>query len=124
MPATAAGDEPWHLGRRRRPQTAIYAGAIAVVTTALWMTACDRRYREGHGVRVGMATAAAERQLHRRLRVGCLSDIHLYGPRATVAVEFGGRAMVIHHDGTVSGGHVAVLVLHGNRHDPGVFECM
>lgn len=81
------------------------------------------RYRESHGVRVGMTTATAERLLGRRLRAGCETNIDLYGSRATLRIVFDGRRMVIHREGTVTGGHVYAFVLHGLRHDPGVFEC-
>jgi hypothetical protein len=82
------------------------------------------RYREGHGVRVGMPTAAAQRLLGgRRLHVGCEANIYLSGPNASLTVAFGGRALRTRHDRTVSGGHVYALVLHGLHHDPGVFEC-
>ena len=61
--------------------------------------------------------------LARSGKLGLFYTIHLYGPKATLAVEFGGRAMVIHRDGSTSGGRVFALVLHGNHNDPGVFEC-
>jgi hypothetical protein len=82
----------------------------------------DPRYREGHGVRVGMRTAEAERLLGRRLRAGCEANIYLSSPKATLTVAFTGG--LTHRDGTVTGGRVYALVLHGDRHDPGVFECM
>ena len=82
----------------------------------------DPHYRESSGVRVGMPTAEAERLLHHRLHVACVAAIFLTSGRATLTVLFTGG--VLHHDTTVSGGHVNALVLHGLRHDPGVFECM
>jgi hypothetical protein len=82
----------------------------------------DSRYVESHGVRVGMPTADAERLLKRRLRGGCEDNIYLSSSQATLTVAFTGG--VIHHDGTVTGGRVYALVLHGMRHDPGIFECM
>src|SRR5207249_7407726 len=83
----------------------------------------DSRYRERHGVRVGMRTAAAERVLHQRLHEACEANIYLDGPQASLTVVFKGKAMVSRRNGTVSGGHVYALVHHGNHHDPGVFEC-
>jgi hypothetical protein len=82
------------------------------------------RYRESHGIRVGMRTAAAERLLGRRLRAGCEDNIHLSGPKAWLTIAFSGRDIRVNADGMVTGGHVYALVLHGLRHDPGVFECM
>ena len=82
----------------------------------------DPSYREAHGVRVGMRTVEAERRLGRRLRSGCEDNIYLSSPEALLTVVFAGG--VTRHDGTVSGGHVYALLLHGLHHDPGVFECM
>jgi hypothetical protein len=82
----------------------------------------DPRYRENHGVRIGMPTAEAERLLHQHLRVGCETAIYLRSRRATLTVAFsGGR---VQRDGTVTGGHVDAFMLHGLRHDPGVVECL
>jgi hypothetical protein len=79
------------------------------------------RYLESHGVRVGMATATAERLLRKRLHVGCEAAIDLDSRRVSLTIIFDVRQM--NRDGTVWGGHVSALVLHGRRHDPGVFEC-
>jgi hypothetical protein len=76
----------------------------------------DRRYRERHGVRIGMPTAEAERLLGRDLRVGCEANIYVSSSNATLTVAFRGP--------TRSGGHVFAFVLHGLQGDPGVFECM
>jgi hypothetical protein len=83
----------------------------------------DPKYRERHGVRVGMPTAEAEKLLGRRLRIGCIATIEFYGPKASLYVSFGGR-MVSRRNATVRGGHVDALVLHGIRHDVGLFECL
>jgi hypothetical protein len=82
----------------------------------------ESRFVEGHGVRIGMPTAEAERLLKKRLHVGCGENIFLAGSRARLTVAFDGG--VINHDATVAGGHVYAFVLHGLRHDPGLFECM
>lgn len=82
----------------------------------------EPHYRMSRGVRVGMPTAEAERLLRRRVRVACVAAIYLRSGRATLTVLFSGGAL--HRDGTMSGGRVDALVLHGLRHDPGVFECM
>jgi hypothetical protein len=84
-------------------------------------TAVD--YSESHGVRIGMATAAAERLLHKRLLVGCDKDIYLSSPKAYLTVAFiGGR--IRPHSRSVLGGHVYAFVLHSNRNEPGVFDCL
>ena len=82
----------------------------------------DPRYRARGGVRVGMPTEKAERLLHRDVHVACVAAIFMKSRRAALTVLFSGG--VLHRDGTMSGGHVDALVLHGLRHDPGVFECM
>jgi hypothetical protein len=80
------------------------------------------RYVESHGVRVGMTTATAERLLRRVVRVGCESNIFLDSAKASLTVAFTGGK--IRRNGTLNGGHVAALVLHGAHHDIGLFECM
>jgi hypothetical protein len=82
----------------------------------------DSRYRESHGVRVGMPTDVAEQLLGRRLRAGCEDNIYFSGPNASFTVAFTGG--VVHRNGTVTGGHVYALVVHGLHHDPGIFDCM
>jgi hypothetical protein len=79
------------------------------------------RYVEKHGVRIGMPTAKAERLLRQRLHVGCVADIFLSSPHATMSVSFDGGTL--RHDGTLRGGHVSLFVLHGEHHDIGLFEC-
>jgi hypothetical protein len=81
------------------------------------------RYSEGHGVRIGMATATAERRLQRRLFEGCQTNIFLESHEADLTVAFtGGTAHPpsLH----VTGGHVYAFVLHSHRTDAGVFDCM
>jgi hypothetical protein len=92
------------------------SGQLGVVYTD------DPRYRESHGVRIGMPTAEAERLLRRRLHGGCMTAIYLKSGRATLTVAFsGGR---VRRDGTVVGGRVVAFMLHGLRHDPGIAECL
>lgn len=82
------------------------------------------RYAERHGVHVGMATATAERLLHRRVIVGCIASIGLTRARAAQLrfVFDGGTITNQQRLPRLRGGYVAELVLHG-KHDPGVFEC-
>lgn len=69
-----------------------------------------------------MPTERAERLLHRRAHVACVAAIYLKSRRAALTVLVSGG--VLHRDGTMSGARVDGFVLHGLRHDPGVFECM
>jgi hypothetical protein len=81
------------------------------------------RYSEGHGVRIGMPTAAAERALHKRLVEGCEENIHLSSATADLTIAFSGGTFQrpsLH----VTGGHVYAFVLHSHRTDAGVFDCM
>jgi hypothetical protein len=80
------------------------------------------RYSEGHGVRIGMASAMAERLLHKRLHEGCETSIYLSSPSAALTIGFaGGKADRNLH---VSGARVFAFVLHGDRRDAGVFDCL
>jgi hypothetical protein len=83
------------------------------------------RYVDGHGVHVGMATAVAERLLHRRVIVGCIASIELTrrGVRPALRFLFDGGTITHTRLPHLRGGHVAALVLHSAQHDPGVFEC-
>lgn len=83
------------------------------------------RYVERHGVHVGMATATAERLLHRRVIVGCISSIELTRPghKPLLRLVFDGGTIRQTHLPCLRGGHVAALVIHSAKHDPGVFEC-
>jgi hypothetical protein len=77
------------------------------------------RYRLASGVRIGMATATVERLLHRRVIVGCESNIHLGS--LTVAFSGGHRAP----DGHLVGGRVSAFAVHSLRgHDLGIFDCL
>jgi hypothetical protein len=83
------------------------------------------RYVDGHGVHVGMATATAERLLHRRVIPGCIDAVELTRPGATPVLRFVFDGGTITHTRLphLRGGHVAALVFHSAKHDPGVFEC-
>jgi hypothetical protein len=80
------------------------------------------RYREEHGVRIGMPTATAERLLHRRVVVGCEENAYLGrgGVSLTVAFAGGHRA----RDGHLVGGRVYAFALTSRTHDLGVFDCL
>jgi len=81
----------------------------------------SRQYSEGHGVRIGMKQADAERLLHRRLTVGCTAALHFGSPTGSLSIDFAGGA----ESGTsVEGAYVDAFVLHGHRRDAGVFDCL
>jgi hypothetical protein len=80
------------------------------------------RYREEHGVRIGMPTATAERLLHRRVFVGCEENIYLGRGDASFAVAFAGGHRG--RDGHLIGGHVYAFALEGHKHSVGVFDCL
>lgn len=80
------------------------------------------RYREEHGVRIGMSTARAELLVRRRIPVGCEENIYLGRGGASLTIAFaGGRRG---SDGYLIGGHVYAFALHSRRHDVGVFDCL
>jgi hypothetical protein len=79
------------------------------------------QYSEGHGVRIGMKQADAERLLHQRLSVGCTTALHVGGPTGSLSVDFAGGVI---RRTSISGAHVDAFVLHGHRRDAGVFDCL
>ena len=81
------------------------------------------RYSEGHGVRIGMPTAAAERILHKRLVEGCEENFYLSSPTASITIAFSGGTLR-RPSLRVTGGHVYAFVLHSHRSDAGVFDCL
>jgi hypothetical protein len=85
------------------------------------------RYGERHGVRIGMATAKAERLLHKLVYVGCEENIHVGGARGVLTVAFsGGTPRKMHNSMGLHliGGHVYGFALHGRRSELGIFDCM
>jgi hypothetical protein len=76
------------------------------------------RYQAEKGVRIGMSTAGAQRLLHRRVFVGCESNVYIGS--LTIAFDGGQRAA----DGHLVGGHVYAFVLHSRSHDLGLFDCL
>jgi hypothetical protein len=64
-------------------------------------------YSESHGVRIGMAQAAAERLVHQRLVVGCLTAMHFSSATASI-----------------KGAHVDAFLVHGHGDEPGIFDCL
>jgi hypothetical protein len=78
-------------------------------------------YHEEHGVRPEMATATAERRLHRRVVEGCATDIYIYRQATRLTIEFAhGRTQASGH---VVGGRVSALLQRSRRDDLGLFDC-
>jgi hypothetical protein len=69
-----------------------------------------------------MPTAAAERLLHKGLVVGCETNLYLASATASLTIAFTGG--VEHRNLSVTGGHVYAFVLHSQRNDAGVFDCL
>jgi hypothetical protein len=85
------------------------------------------KYSEGHGVRIGMKTAAAERLVNTRAGVGCGEGIYLGRPNHTLTIALGGgdeRSVGVSLPLRLVGGHVYAFALHGQRSDIGVFDCL
>ena len=84
-------------------------------------------YTEAHGVRIGTATAKAERLVHKLAYVGCEENIYL-GPGGrdlTIAFEGGSPHKLRGSTGLhLVGGDVYAFALHGRRNDVGVFDCL
>jgi len=81
------------------------------------------RYEESHGVRIGMATATAERVLHQRVYVGCEENLG----EGLLAVAFTGGVGQASRGSPglhLAGGHVYAFAAHGGRSDIGVFDCL
>ena len=83
----------------------------------------ERRFIEGHRVRVGMPTAVASRLLHSPVYSGCGEGVFLSSKRASLTIEFAGG---VQHGPRlhIVGGRVAELVLHSRRRDAAVFDCL
>jgi hypothetical protein len=81
-------------------------------------------YSEGHGVRIGMAQAAAERLLHRRLTAGCTDALHFESATGLLSIAFSG-GKESKYTTAVKGAHVDAFVVHGKRgRDLGIFDCL
>jgi hypothetical protein len=80
-------------------------------------------YVEGHGVHIGMATADAERLLHMRVTQGCETNLYLTSKTASLTIAFEGGHVHLPNTAVV-GGRVYAFVLHGRKHDAGVFDCL
>lgn len=82
------------------------------------------RYRDGHGIRVGMHTSHAQRLAHQPAYSGCGDAFRFVGHAGSLILPIAGARSRTRHGKLVAvGGHVAALVLHSARHDVGVFDC-
>lgn len=86
------------------------SGKLAVFYTE------DKRYADPHGVHVGTRTAVAESQLHRRPFNGCFSGFRFETRTAFLVMWFYGKGQM--------GDHVGLLVVHSQRLNPGVLDCI
>jgi hypothetical protein len=88
----------------------------------------DARYADTHDIHVGTATAVAERAFHRRVVVGCDALLVVRTKSAFLVTRFEGgkavRALGKRHELHLVGGHVAFVVAHSGRHNPGVLDCI
>jgi hypothetical protein len=86
----------------------------------------DGHYSEAHGIRIGMATAVAERILYKRLTEGCEENIYLDSAKGrTLTIAFTGGVIAHPRESLhVIGGHVYAFVLHSRLRDAGVFDCL
>lgn len=88
------------------------SGKLAVLYTE------DKRYVDPHGVHVGTRTPIAERRLHRRPFNGCFSGFRFETKHAYLVMWlYGGK-------GPSVGDHVGLLVVHSQRLNPGVLDCI
>jgi len=77
----------------------------------------DKRYVDTHGVYPGMSTHAAARALRRAPFDGCFPGFRLDTKKAFLVVWLGRRR-------SPSGDHVAFVVVHSTRLNPGVLDCI
>jgi hypothetical protein len=120
--SSARYDTGWPLGAPRRYcQTVFFLRARTGRLGDFYTT--STRYSEAHGVRIGMATAAAERRVHQLVYVGCEQDIHL--GMLTIAFAGGAPLRLPRSDGLhLVGGRVYAFAMHSARNDVGVFDCL
>lgn len=95
------------------------SGKLALVYTE------DDRFADVHDVHVGTPTAVAERLLHRRTFVGCYDGLRFDAKTGFLVMWFqGGKDVARRGSLHLVGGHVAFLVVHSQRRNPGVLDCI
>lgn len=96
----------------------ISTGRLATFFTSL------PRYRDGHGIRVGMHTGRARHLARQPAYSGCGDAFRFVGHAGALVLPIAAARSKTRHGKLVAvGGHVAALVLHSARHDVGVFDC-
>jgi hypothetical protein len=120
--SSARSDTGWPLGAPLRYcQTVFFLDARTGRLGDFYTE--SSRYAEGHGVRIGMTTAAAERRVHRLVYAGCEDNIRL----GMVTIAFaGGRPRKVPGSDALHlvGGHVYAFAMHSARNDVGIFDCL
>jgi hypothetical protein len=108
------------VGAKNYCETAFYVDVRTNTLEQFFTT--SGRYRDDHGVHVGMSTAEADRREHRAAIIGCAEGMALrHGHSALVIAMSGG-----HREGRrqLVGGHVALLAVDSTLRRPGVFVCI
>jgi hypothetical protein len=86
-------------------------------------------YRESNGLRVGIATRAADRRTHARATGGCIDALRLRTRQASLtALIDGSKDVARRHDGNTEllakGGHVSEIVITAATDELGLFDCI
>jgi hypothetical protein len=87
----------------------------------------DERYSNLYGVHVGTTTARAEALMHRLVIGGCFDGLSVNTKTGFLVMWFeGGNDRVHRHPYYLHpvGGHVAFIVVHSLRLNPGVLDCI
>jgi hypothetical protein len=77
----------------------------------------DTHYVDTHGVHPGMSSGGAARALRLEPFDGCFPGFRFHTKRAFIVFWLGGKAVP-------RGDHVAFLVVHSTRLNPGVLDCI
>jgi hypothetical protein len=96
-------------------KTVFYLDARSDKLEALYTT--DTRYVDPHGVHAGTPTRVAQRRLRRHPFNGCYSGFRFDTKRAFLVMWLEGGKKLI-------GNHVGFVVVHSQRLNPGVFDCI
>jgi len=87
----------------------------------------DRRFSSPSGVHVGTTTSIAEALMHRLVIGGCFDGLTVSTTSGFLVMWFeGGKDRIHHHPYYLYpvGGHVAFIVVHSNRLNPAVLDCI
>jgi hypothetical protein len=87
----------------------------------------DAHYSNLRGVHVGMSTAAAETRMHRLAISGCLDGLRVGTRTGFLFLVFNGGHRRVHRSPYyvhVVGGRVGFMVVHSQRLNPGVLDCI